>query len=218
MCLIIIGVSGLDDAYKQANREAQTKYEDQLTRGHMNPSGINSFNQTYMKNTFILVNAVPQFEASNNGPWKDFEDKIKDYAKKTCGSSTRNGTLYLLTGRSENVLNVTKPNISNSFVVENKTLRLDTPGAVWTAGCCMWMETAIPKAESFAVISNNHYDKTLLRQTPMKVTDLEIHLNVTTTVNLFPGNPDCAANDFPLPTYLHKNKTKKLVPFIMDPQ
>ena len=65
---MIIGVSGLDDAYKQANREAQKKYENQLTRGHMNPSGINSFDKTYMKNTFTLTNAVPQFEASNSGP------------------------------------------------------------------------------------------------------------------------------------------------------
>ena len=199
MCLIIIGVSGLDDAYKQANREAQTKYKDQLTRGHMNPSGINSFNQTYMKNTFTLVNAVPQFEASNSGPWQVFEKKVSNYTKTTCGSSTRNGTLYLLTGRSENVLNVTKPNISNSFTVKAKTLRLDTPGAIWTAGCCMWMEKGKPKAESFAVISNNHYNKTELHQTPMKVTDLQMHLNVTTTVDLFPGNPDCAAKDVPLP-------------------
>ena len=51
---MIIGVSGLNDAYKQANREAQKKYGDQLTRGHMNPSGINSFDKTYMKNTFTL--------------------------------------------------------------------------------------------------------------------------------------------------------------------
>ena len=62
MWLMIIGVSGLNDAYKQANREAQKKYGDQLTRGHMNPSGINSFDKTYMKNTFTLTNAVPQFE------------------------------------------------------------------------------------------------------------------------------------------------------------
>ena len=197
---MIVGVSGLDKAYKKANEEAQIRYKDQLTRGHMNPSGINSFSQTYMKNTFTLVNAVPQFEASNSGPWQVFENKISNYAKTTCGGSTRRGTLYLLTGRSEKGLNgVTKPNISNSFTVNAKTLRLETPGAVWTAGCCMWMEKGKPKAESFAVISNNHYDKTELHQTPMKVTDLEKHLKVTTTVNLFPGNPDCAANDFPLP-------------------
>ena len=197
---MIVGVSGLDKAYKKANEEAQIRYKDQLTRGHMNPSGINSFSQTYMKNTFTLVNAVPQFEASNSGPWQVFENKISNYAKTTCGGVTRKGTLYLLTGRSENGLNgVTKPNISHSFTVNAKTLRLETPGAVWTAGCCMWMDKGKPKAESFAVISNNHHDKTKLHQTPMKVTDLEKHLRVTTTVNLFPGNPDCAANDFPLP-------------------
>ena len=197
---MIVGVSGLDKAYKKANEEAQIRYKDQLTRGHMNPSGINSFSQTYMTNTFTLVNAVPQFEASNSGPWQVFEKKISNYAKTTCGGLTRKGTLYLLTGRSENGLSgVTKPNISKSFTVNAKTLRLETPGAVWTAGCCMWMDKGKPKAESFAVISNNHYDKTKLHQTPMKVTDLQKHLKVTTTVKLFPGNPDCAANDFPLP-------------------
>ena len=196
---MIIGVSGLNDAYKQANREAQKKYGDQLTRGHMNPSGINSFDKTYMKNTFTLTNAVPQFEASNSGPWQEFERKIRNYAKTTCGSQTRQGTFYLLTGRSENGLQgVTKPSITNTFKVATKILRLDTPRAVWTAGCCVWMETGKPKAESFAVMSNNHYDKTKLHQTQMKVTDLEIYLRAATKVNLFPGNPDCAQNYHPL--------------------
>ena len=201
MWLMIIGATGLDNAYKKANQEAQISYGGKkLTRGHMNPSGINSFNKTYMTNTFTLVNAVPQFETSNSGPWQVFEKKISNYAKTTCGSSARHGTLYLLTGRSENCLNgVTKPYISNSFVVGTKTLDLVTPGAVWTAGCCMWMEKGNLKAASFAVISNNHYDKTKLHQTPMRVTNLEKHLKVTTTVDLFPGNPDCAANNVPLP-------------------
>ena len=201
MCLMIIGAPGLDNAYKKANQEAQSSYGGkQLTRGHMNPSGINSFDKTYMTNTFTLVNAVPQFETSNSGLWQVFEKKISNYAKTTCGSAARRGTLYLLTGRSENCLNgVTKPYISNSFVVGTTTLSLDTPGAVWTAGCCEWMDKGKPKAESFAVISNNHYDKTKLHQRPIKVTDLQNHLKVTTTVNLFPGNPDCAANDITLP-------------------
>ena len=197
---MVIGASGLDDAYKQANREAQSNYHDQLTRGHMNPSGINSFDKTYMKNTFTLVNAVPQFEASNSGPWQVFEQKISNYAKTTCGSATRNGTLYLLTGRSENGLNgVTTPHISNSFVVGTKTLRLDTPGAIWTAGCCVWMDAGTQKQESFTVMSNNHYDNTKLYQTQMNVTDLEVRLNTAATVNLFPGNNDCALNYYPLP-------------------
>ena len=172
MWLMIIGVPGVDDAYKQANVEAQNNYRNQITRGHMNPSGINSFDKTYMKNTFTLANAVPQFEASNSGPWSDFENKIKDYAHKTCGSKTRQGTLYLLTGRSENGLNsVPKPHLTNTFQVGPTTVRLDTPRAVWTAGCCVWKEPGkffgklwqTEKAESFAVMSNNHYAKTWRR-------------------------------------------------------
>ena len=66
----------------------------------MNPSAINSFNKDFMTATFTLTNAVPQFKASNCGPWQEFETKIVDYAKDICGPS--GGTLYLLTGRSEN--------------------------------------------------------------------------------------------------------------------
>ena len=205
MWLMIIGVSGLNDAYKQANREAQKKYGDQLTRGHMNPSGINSFDKTYMKNTFTLANTVPQFKASNSGPWNDFENKIKEYAKTTCGSKTRQGTLYLLTGRSENGLkDVPKPSITNTFTVNTKTLSLDTPQAVWTAGCCVWKVTGKPteEAESFAVMSNNHYDTNQLHQTEMSVNDLEKRLKAAASkakVDLFPGNINCARNYHPLP-------------------
>ena len=205
MCLMIIGVPGVDDAYKQANVEAQHNYGDQLTRGHMNPSGINSFDINFMKATFTLSNAVPQFEASNKGPWKDFEDKIKDYAKKICGSKTRQGTLYLLTGRSENGLNrVLKPQLTNTFQVGLTTVRLDTPQAVWTAGCCVWKEPGkifgklwqTERAESFAVMSNNHYDENRLHQTQMSVNELETHLEApASNVDLFPGNTNCARNN-----------------------
>ena len=205
MWLVIIGVPGVDDAYKQAIAKARNKYRNQLTRGHMNPSGINSFDKTYMKNTFTLTNAVPQFEASNNGPWKDFEDKIKDYAKNTCGSITHQGTLYLLTGRSEKGLNgVPKPHLRNTFQVGPRTVRLDTPRAVWTAGCCVWKEPGkifgklwqTEKAESFAVMSNNHYDGNQLHQTEMSVNDLEMHLKApASNVDLFPGNKNCARNN-----------------------
>ena len=205
MYLMIIGVPGVDDAYKQANVEAQNNYGDQLTRGHMNPSGINSFDINFMKATFTLSNAVPQFEASNNGPWKDFEDKIKDYAKKTCGSKTRQGTLYLLTGRSENGLKgVPKPRVTDAFKLGPTKVMLKTPRAVWTAGCCVWKEPGkifgklwqTEKAESFAVMSNNHYDGNRLHQTEMSVNDLETHLKApASNVDLFPGNKNCARNN-----------------------
>ena len=207
MWLMIIGVPGVNIAYKQANQEARGSFKNQLTRGHMNPSGINSFNTNFMKATFTLTNAVPQFEASNSGPWQVFENKIKDYAKITCGSITRQGTLYLLTGRSENGLNgVPKPHLTNTFQVGPTTVRLDTPRAVWTAGCCVWKEPGkffgklwqTEKAESFAVMSNNHYDGNQLHQTQMSVNVLETHLRATTSttnVDLLPGNTNCARNN-----------------------
>ena len=142
---------------------------------------------------------------SNSGPWNDFEKKIKDYAKTTCGSKSRQGTLYLLTGRSENGLkDVPKPSITNTFTVKTKTLSLDTPHAVWTAGCCVWKVTGKPteEAESFAVMSNNHYDTNQLHQTEMSVNELEKRLKAAASkanVDLFPGNTNCARNYHPLP-------------------
>ena len=208
MWLMIIGVRGVDDAYKQANQEAKRRFRNtQLTRGHMNPSGINSFDINFMKATFTLTNAVPQFEASNSGPWQVFENKMKDYAKITCGGQTRQGTLYLLTGRSENGFNaVPKPQVTNTFTVGHRRVKLETPAAVWTAGCCVWKEPGrifgnlwkTKKAESFAVMSNNHHDKTQLHQTQMSVIDLEKRLKAaasTTNVHLFPGNAKCARNN-----------------------
>ena len=52
--------------------------------------------------------------------------------------------------------------------------------AVWTVGCCVWKVTGKPITESFEVISNNHYDKTRLNQTRMKVTKLEALLDPAT--------------------------------------
>ena len=50
----------------------------------MNPSGINSIDTNLMEATLTITNAVPK--ASNSGPWQVFENKIKYYAKITCGA------------------------------------------------------------------------------------------------------------------------------------
>ena len=87
---MIIGVRGVNDAYLLANAEAKRKFKgQQIARGHMNPSAINSFDTSFMKATFTFTNAVPQFTKSNSGPWQHFEKKIRNYAKTTCGSQTR---------------------------------------------------------------------------------------------------------------------------------
>ncbi|XP_068691954.1 uncharacterized protein [Montipora foliosa] len=184
----------VDGAYK----EAITKYKQPLSRGHMNPSGINSFDQNFMKATFTLTNAAPQFEASNSDLWQTFETRIRTYAKSTCGNSKRGGTLYLLTGTSDFGL---KPGSAGKPVQDttiplpfttttfSKGIKLVTPRAVWTAGCCEWNG----KAESFAVMSNNQKDKSLLYQTEMSVADLEVLLTAKGSlgVKLFPGAAKC---------------------------
>ena len=176
----------------------------------MNPLGINSFDLNFMKATFTFTNAVPQFEALNNGLWQEFETKIRDYAKDICGP--RGGTLYLLTGRSENGIipdtqnpskvvkdtsnRVPKPQLNNLFV--KKKVFLETPRSLWTAGCCVWTEPRNMfanrrKAQSFAVMTNNQKDKGKLYQAQMSVGELEEILKepFSPAVNLFPGDENC---------------------------
>ena len=206
---LFIGNPDVDNAYK----EAITTDGEPLSRGHMNPLGINSFDLNFMKATFTLTNAVPQFEASNSGPWQNFETKIRDYAKDICGP--REGTLYLLTGRSENGIRpdpqnrykvvqdtsytVPMPYLKDKFL--GGTVKLETPRSVWTAGCCVWTEPGrvfgnfwpAKKAQSFAVMSNNQKDRNQLHQTQMSVRELEELLKapLLEAVNLFPGDENC---------------------------
>ena len=204
---MFIGIPDVDNAYKEAiNMDGEP-----LSRGHMNPSGINSFDINFMKATFTLTNAVPQFQASNSGPWQEFETRIRNYAQNTCGRN--GGTLYLLTGRSENGLildpkgnpvqdllnTVPLTYLKDKFL--GGTVKLETPRAVWTAGCCVWEEPGkvfgklwpAKKAESFAVMSNNQMDKRMLFQTQMSVIELEklLRAPLLEAVNLFPGNANC---------------------------
>ena len=161
----------------------------------------------YMKATLTHTNSVPQFEASNNGPWQLFERRIADYAKGTLGP--KGGTLYLLTGRSENDL-ITEKGITtqdllnkepvtyciNKFV--KNTVKLGTPRSIWTAGCCVWtdQDANTKRAESFAVMSNNQEKQKMLHQTEMSVLKLQTLLETSfRKVNLFPGNIKCAQNE-----------------------
>ena len=191
---MFIGAPHVDDAYK----EAITTDGEPLSRGHMNPSRINSFDINFMKATFTFTNAVPQFEATNSGRWQEFDTRIRNYAQ--------NIYVRFLTGRSENGLidplgkPPPMPNRKDKFL--EGTVKLETPRAVWTAGCCEWKEPGkwfgrfwkTTKAESFAVMSNNQKNKTKLYQTQVSVDDLEKLLRPPSSavdVNLFPGYKDC---------------------------
>ena len=207
------GVPGLDNAYSTAITDTAAS---PLSRGHMNPLALNTFSKSYMKATFTLSNAVPQFETSNSGPWQIFETRIRNYAKNSCGPRGQGGTLYLLTGKSDygvriqagspvQDINIPLPYTRETFP---GNVKLDTPRAVWTAGCCVWAEPRkywwpSKRAESFAVISNNMDNGALLHQTEMSVSKLEEILRplLLEEVNLFPGNANCrrVENDITLP-------------------
>lgn len=209
------GVTGSKSPRPNVDRayyEAINTDNQPLSRGHMNPSGINTFDKSFMKATFTLTNAVPQFETSNSGDWEKFETKIRNYAQNDCGP--KGGTLYLLTGKSRYGLTIGaggRPVQDNTILLPytRKTfpngVKLVTPRAVWTAGCCVWYGKLwlTKKAESFAVMSNNQPNAALLHQTEMSVSDLErlLRAPLLEEVNLFPGNGNCrlAANNIVLP-------------------
>ena len=169
-----------------------------------------------MKATFTLTNAVPQFETLNSGSWKNYENRVRDYAKCPCGSSDRGGTLYLLTGISDHGLKVDsngRPIRDDSVWLGFKTnlgqgrVKVGIPRAPWTAGCCVWKEpgsafgsaSQSEKAESFAVMTNNRDNQALLHQTEMSVAKLEELLTTSPSsrVNLFPAKPKCRNPDNP---------------------
>ena len=203
------GVPGLNNAYYHAIKETTKTAKSPLSRGHMNPAGLNKFDREFRKATFTFSNAVPQFKISNGGPWQKFEKRISKYAKQKCGP--RGGTLYLLTGKSDNGVSIQRgiprrewftplPYLRNIFPAN---VKLVTPRAVWTAGCCVWPQPGnyfakvqpVKRAESFAVMSNNKDDADLLYQTEVSVSTLEMLLTRRRLrlreVDLFPGNEDC---------------------------
>lgn len=166
----------------------------------MNPAGINTFDIYSLEATFTLTNVAPQYVASISGHWEIFEAKIRRFATETCGSRSRNGTLYLLTGTSEYDMEgiiADKGNIDIFHAeVRLDEVKLAIPSALWTAGCCVWRDSNHRKenrAESFAVMSNNVKDPKCLNQTEMSVSQAEKHLTPRgwPLVNLFPGEERC---------------------------
>jgi len=121
--------------------------------------------------------------------------------------------LYLLTGKSNYGVRIEAgspvQDITIPLPYTKETfpgnVKLDTPRAVWTAGCCVWRGYWWPaeRAESFAVISNNMNNGALLDQTEMSVSKLEEILRpaLLEEVNLFPGNANCrrVENNITLP-------------------
>ena len=201
------------------------KMESSITRGHLNPAALNSFNANFRRATFTLTNAAPMFAAMNGGAWKEYEERIRQYAKCICGSF-RHGTLYLLTGTSnygiqktvdsKQIVQVT--DADPTFQIQHfqtgksgKTTNLQIPRAIWTAGCCVWKELVpnadfleVTKSESFAVMCSNErvHDQVLLAEMSVRKVESLLTEPQKEKVNLFPNFPVCRRPenpDFTLP-------------------
>ena len=220
-------IASLDDSYSAVFEIVKNKVGAQLTRGHLNPAGINDFSAKIWKATYTLSNAAPQYKELNEGQWVNFETLVCNYAKK-CGNTDRQGTLYLLSGTSKIGL---EPGTSttdpvqkmtqlphdrvkwNTYIINN---RPSIPRAFWIAGCCLWEEPrwsswprlsrlfpTVQRAESFATMANNHNDKMFFHQVQMRISILQALLKDTkpnsASVSLFPGNSGiCGQNHIEL--------------------
>ena len=74
---VLVGAPDVKKAYSEAI------LEQSLSRGDLNPLGIDSFDMNYMKAPLTHTNSVPQFKGSNSGPWSLFESRIASYATGT---------------------------------------------------------------------------------------------------------------------------------------
>ena len=86
-----INKQGSDDLYLGSST-------NNIDKGHLNPSLINSYDCNHQIATFTYTNAVPQFARHNRVSWKNFEGKIANYVKHEC--APKGGNMYLITGTS----------------------------------------------------------------------------------------------------------------------
>lgn len=193
---------GSDVVYSKANPYG-------FQKGHLISKRTFSSEKERCESTYTYTNAVPQAPKFNNDGWKEYEIRIRQYAKKECLLQQQQlqqqdqPILYLLTGTSSvRIDHKTPPNpIPKSPVghIGNPIYgMIRIPNSMWTAGCCVR-----PKGqttESFAVIGNNVNDKDQTLTQKVTVAQLQIILQadgntINNGVNLFPGNPACLNND-----------------------
>ena len=164
-----------------------------ITRGHMDPCVMNTFDLNYMEATFTLTNAVPQYEASNKA-WGHYEERLMQYAKNSCRLRPGGGILFALTGSS-----TMKGRIQGhmkSVPPRPTDLRVAIPDFVWMAACCVWTDASkVERAESLAATIGNKNDVSQLYGKVITLQDLEGLLTVPgkSPVRLFPGDSNCRA-------------------------
>ncbi|KAK2548839.1 hypothetical protein P5673_030882 [Acropora cervicornis] len=174
-------------------------YDPQKTydKGHLLPAQTYSFTKPHILSTFTYTNAVPQVSGFNTGQWRQYENKIREYATSEC--SPKGGDLYLITGISEVNLQQKAGKLEAIQKIPLQDLgaktapKVSIPRSMWTAGCCI--VSSVGAVGSFAVIGNNL--KTTKVES-LKMTELQdflligVHGFGGTDIKLFPANPKCS--------------------------
>ncbi|KAK2547389.1 Nuclease [Acropora cervicornis] len=183
-----INKQGSDDLYSGSST-------NNIDKGHLNPSLINSYDCNHQIATFTYTNAVPQFANHNRVSWKNFEGRIANYVKHEC--APKGGNMYLITGTSSYIWDSKKGEKLVGAKIElfppsdpNGIVR---PNSLWTAGCCV---VPAKSAESIAVWGNN--DNTNPYTVSLSLPDLEKLLGTSTFLpaNLFPAIQECRKNSY----------------------
>ncbi|XP_074609026.1 uncharacterized protein LOC141863398 [Acropora palmata] len=182
-----------------AKQASDLTYDPQKTydKGHLLPAQTYSFTKPHILSTFTYTNAVPQVSGFNTGQWRQYENKIREYATSEC--SPKGGDLYLITGISEVNLQQKAGKLEAIQKIPLQDLgaktapKVSIPRSMWTAGCCI--VSSVGAVGSFAVIGNNL--KTTKVES-LKMTELQdflligVHGFGGTDIKLFPANPKCS--------------------------
>ena len=153
-----VGQLFVDVAWNLANQQQKMSPVD---KGHMVAALYASGPPpTFIKETFVYTNAVPQFAAFNRGQWKVCEGYLlKTWATQNCPSSqhavTQNVRLYIVVGAVPSTSNRQSPrffgapgfsNFQGPSQLQNTysagsgggEYRANVPSHMWTAACCTY--------------------------------------------------------------------------------
>lgn len=154
-----------EDADVPLPRATNEDYKDSgWSRGHMCPAGDNKWDETAMRESFLLTNMCPQDRSLNSGLWNRIEIDCRQWAKKY-------GSVYIVCG----------PLFLNR---EHETIGLNkvvVPEAFFKVVLCLVGE---PKAIGF-VIRNNEGKKK--RDNYVNTVD---EVERITGIDFFPALPD----------------------------
>jgi len=183
-----INKQGSDDLYLGSST-------NNIDKGHLNPSLINSYDCNHQIATFTYTNAVPQFANHNRVSWKNFEGRIANYVKHEC--APKGGNMYLITGTSNYLRSTTGQQLTGKIesYSHDNLQGIVRPNSLWTAGCCVERNDGI--VESIAVWGNN--DENDPYTMPLSLSQLEELLRTSTFLpaNLFPALQECKKRSYP---------------------